>query len=138
VSIEEKQRQFVEAFGIISDRQERLAAIVDRARKRAPLPAEKRSLANRVAGCVSPVWVVAEFNNGALQVQGDAEAPLVKGFVRLLCDLYDGSAPEDAATFRTTLLSELDILRDLSPTRRAGLEAVQRRLNDLARSFVSK
>lgn len=138
VSVADKHRQLVEAFSPIPDRQERLAAIVERARRGPLFPPDQRIPTNRVPGCVSPVWLTVERSpEGSLRVRGDAEAPVVRGLVRLLCELYDGASPAEVASIEPTLLEELDILRDLSPTRRHGLSAVRQRMRDTAAQFIS-
>lgn len=81
---------------------------------------------------MSPVWVSSDFSEGVLNFRAEAEAPVVKGLVSLLCELYDGASPEEVATTEPTLLEELDLVRDLSPTRRNGLAAVRLRLRQIA------
>lgn len=132
MTVVEKQNQIVEDFGVIENRQERLAAIVDRARRQPPLPAAARTGENRVAGCVSAVWILAELREGRLHFRHDADSPLVRGLVALLCDLYEGGTPEEIVRVEPALLEELDLLRDLTPTRRNGLAAVRARLKALA------
>lgn len=132
MTVAEKQRQIVEDFAIIENRQERLAAIVDRSRKLPPLPADDRSDANRVAGCVSSVWILAGVSDGRMRFRHDADSPLVRGLVALLCDMYDGGTPDEIVRTEPTMLEDLELLRDLTPTRRNGLAAVRARLKALA------
>jgi cysteine desulfuration protein SufE len=132
VSVAEKQLQLFETYSSFPDRQERLAAIVERGRRGVPFPSEKRIPCNRVPGCISAVWVSSELAAGLLFFAAEAEAPVVNGFVRLLCELYDGASPADIVTSEPTLLDELDLVRDLSPTRRNGLKAVRARLKEIA------
>jgi cysteine desulfuration protein SufE len=132
MTVVEKQNQIVEDFGVIENRQERLAAIVDRARHQPPLPAAARTGENRVAGCISSVWILAELREGRLHFRHDADSPLVRGLVALLCDLYEGGTPEEIVRVEPALLEALDLLRDLTPTRRNGLAAVRARLKALA------
>lgn len=132
MTVAEKQRQIVDDFGVIENRQERLAAIVDRARRLEPLPASARTETNRVPGCVSSVWILAEMREGRLHFRHDADSPLVRGLVALLCDTYDGGTPAEIVSVEPTFFEELDLLRDLTPTRRNGLAAVRARLKALA------
>ncbi len=137
MTVAEKQKRIVEDYGVIENRQERLAAIVDRARRQPPLAASARTEENRVAGCVSAVWILAELRDGRLHFRHDADSPLVRGLVALLCDLYEGGTPEEIVRVEPTLLEDLDLLRDLTPTRRNGLTAVRARLKTLAVSTFS-
>lgn len=132
MTVAEKHSHLFAALSSIPDRQECLTAIVDRGTRGIPYPIRLKTPAHRVPGCVSPVWLSSGRAGDQLTFQADAEAPVVRGLVRLLCELYDGALPADIAATEPTLLEELDLLRDLSPTRRNGLEAVRARIRDLA------
>jgi cysteine desulfuration protein SufE len=132
MSVSEKQAQLVEDLSFIEDRQERLAAVVDRARRRPPFPAESKTDAHRVTGCISQVWVTGELRDGALHFAFDADSPLVKGLVALLVDLYDGGTPADIVATEPVLFETLGINRDLTPTRQNGLAAVRAQIKSIA------
>lgn len=119
------QRQLLDDFLVIENAQERLAAIVDRARRLPPLPAELRTDAQRVHGCISQVWLVGELRDGRCHFRCDADGPLVKGLVAFLAAYYDGSTPAEIVADETDPLAELELLQNLSPTRRNGLAAVR-------------
>lgn len=121
----DRQRQFIDDLNLIEDAQERLAIVVDRARHLAPLPEHERSEAHRVTGCISQVWLVAELRDGLCQFRCDADGPLVKGLVALVCDFYSATSPADIIGDDTDPLAELRLLQNLSPTRRNGLAAVR-------------
>ncbi len=87
-------------------------------------------------GCVSPVWVDGILSEGRMHFTADAEAPVVKGLVVLLCDLYEQATPADVAASEPSLLEELDLMRDLSPSRRRGLAAVRQRIRSLASAHL--
>jgi cysteine desulfuration protein SufE len=117
---------------LIENAQERLAAIVDRARSRLAMSRAEHIDAHRVPGCVSPVWLVCEMRDGRGHFRSDAESPLVRGIVALLCDLYSGAAPEDIVRTEPGLVEELGLLRTLSPTRLNGLRSVRAVIRDFA------
>ena len=87
--------------------------------------------ANLVRGCVSRVWLAAEWRPG-IAISVDADSPLVRGLVALLCGIYDGASPAEVITEEPIVLNDLGILRNLSPTRQSGLTAVRRALTDFA------
>jgi cysteine desulfuration protein SufE len=132
VTLEEKQRQLIEDYSIIPDPQERLAAVVDRARRRPPLPETERIEAYRVKGCVSLAWVVGERRDGRCYFRSDADSPLVRGLLALLCDFYSGATPAEVAATEPTLLEELGLARNLSPTRLNGLRSVRAKIREYA------
>ena len=128
----QKLAQLVEDLAVLDDPQERLALVVDRARRVPPLGPAERTDANRVRGCVSVVWLVADLRDGACFFRGDAESPLVRGLVVLLCEFFSGFPPAALASTTADPLEALQLTRNLSPTRRNGLDAVRRAIRDFA------
>jgi len=133
MKLAERHQRLVDDLLIIPDRQERLAAIVDRTRRLPPFSAEEKIDTHRVAGCQSAVWVIGEFRpDGTLTLRCDADSPLVKGLVHLLCAAYSDALPAEIVATEPAFLDELGLLRDLSPTRRNGLAAVRTRIREIA------
>ena len=132
MALAEKQQQLVADYTIIDDPQERLAALVDRARKTPLLPDTERTEANRIRGCVSLAWIVAETRDGCCFFRSDADSPLVRGLLKLLCDFYSGAPPADVAATEPALIEQLGLNRTLSPTRLNGLRSVRARIRDFA------
>lgn len=132
MTLAEKQTQLVAGYAIIDDPQERLAAIVDRARKIPPLAEAERTETNRVRGCVSLAWVVGEVREGRCFFRSDADSPLVRGLLKLLCDFYGGVTPAEVAATEPALLEQLGLHRQLSPTRLNGLRSVRAKIRDFA------
>ncbi len=132
VSLAEKQHQLVADYAIIDDPQERLAAVVDQARRRPPLPESDRTEVNRVKGCVSLAWVAGEAREGRCYFRSDADSPLVRGLLVLLCDFYSGAPAAEVVATEPALLEQLGLDRNLSPTRLNGLRSVRARIRDFA------
>lgn len=132
MGLADKQQHMLEDLLLIEDAQERLAAVVDRARSRPALPASERTEANRVKGCISAAWVVAELRDGRCQFRSDADSPLVRGLVALLCDLYSDAPSAEVAATEPELLEKSGLTRSLSPTRLNGLRSVRARIRAFA------
>ncbi len=132
MTLAEKQQQLIADYAIIDDPQERLSAVVDDARKQPALPDTDRTEANRVKGCVSLAWITAELRDGRCYFRNDADSPLVRGLLKLLCDLYSGATPAEVATTEPVLFEELGLARNLSPTRLNGLRSVRAKIRDFA------
>jgi len=132
----EKQQVLVDDLNIIEDPQERLTIVVDRARSHAALSETERTDANRVPGCISQVWLISELRDGRCHFRCDAEGPLVKGLVALLCDFFNDTTPTETAHNTADPLAELGLLKNLSPTRQNGLAAVQAAISKFADASV--
>ena len=127
----ENERALTDAFSIIPDPHERLAAIVSSCGGPG-IPDVERREDDLVPGCVSRVWLTASVENGVLQLRWDADSPLVKGLTGLICRISFGSIPKEAAVHETAILINLHLDRQLSPTRLNGLDNVARRIRLLA------
>jgi cysteine desulfuration protein SufE len=137
VNLADRQQQLVDDLLIIEDSQERLGAVVDRAKRLPPLPATDRAEQNRVMGCISQVWVIGELHDGRCEFRCDADGPLVKGLVAFLCEFFTGATPAEIAASDADPLEALGLMRNLSPTRHNGLAAVRGRIRELAASMSS-
>ena len=117
---------------MIDDPQERLTLVVDRARRLPPFPAGERTEAHRVLGCVSQVWIVGEWRDGHCRFRCDADSPLVKGLLALLCEFFSDTPPAEVAASAADPLAALGLTRHLSPTRQNGLASARARIRELA------
>jgi cysteine desulfuration protein SufE len=133
VTLAEKQRHLAEDLAVIDDPQERLAVVVDRARKLPPLPAAERTDDHRVRGCVSVVYLVGAVDaEGRCQFRCDADSPLVRGLVALLCDFFSGATPAEIAASDADPLGALGLTENLSPTRQNGLASTRAAIRAVA------
>ncbi|MEI9895498.1 MAG: SufE family protein [Chthoniobacter sp.] len=133
-SLAEKQQQLIARLKLIEDSHERLAAIVARGKKWPGVPEDQRTDAHRVPGCTSRVWLVGRLEDARCHFQMDADSPLVKGLVALLCELYDGATAEEVATLEPEIFSALGLDRQISPTRLHGLASVRAMIRAFAES----
>src|ERR1035437_6918541 len=98
MTLAERHRQLIDDLSIIPDRQERLAVIVDRTRRLQPFSQAERIDNHRVTGCQSTVWLIGELRpDGTLAIRCDADSPMVKGLIHLLCESYSGATPAEIA-----------------------------------------
>ena len=132
MTLAEKQQQLIENYSVIDDPQERLSAIVDDARKMPPLSESSRTEANRVKGCISQAWIAAELRNNLCRFQSDADSPLVRGLLKLMCDLYSGASSAEVLATEPALFEELGLAQNLSHTRLNGLRSVRAKISEFA------
>ncbi|HWL15205.1 MAG TPA: SufE family protein [Opitutus sp.] len=133
-----RQQALLEELELCHDPQERLAAIVDRARRRPPLSRAERTPERLVPGCSSSVWLVSEFRDDCrCYFRADADSPVVRGLVNVLADFYSGALAAEIAASDADPLATLDLLRTLSPTRQRGLAAVRAAITSFARAHLA-
>ncbi len=120
------QHVLVEELMHLEDAQERLMAVVERARRHARLTDEQRGPAHRVPGCSSSVWLASELRNGRCYFRADADSPVVRGLVALLADFFSSATPREIIATEIDPLETLGLVGMLSLTRRTGLTAVRK------------
>ncbi len=131
MTLAEKQQQLIARLAIIEDPQERLGALMSRAKKwPAPQPIEDSQL---VPGCQSRVWLQCALVEGVCRFRMECDAPMVKGLVALMCELYDGATPAEAAEIEPEWMEKLGFHRMVTPTRLNGLAAVRGKIREFAR-----
>ncbi len=136
MTLDEKQRALIDDLNLIPDPHERLSALGscgDAVR----LPDEAKTDALLVPGCVSRVWLQGTLQDGACRFRCDADSPMVRSLVTVLCQLYDQSSPNEAATVEPLLWKACGFEKMLSPTRLNGLASVRSRIREIAAGFLA-
>jgi cysteine desulfuration protein SufE len=128
----DRQAAIRATLSLIDDPQERLTVATTWKTGMSPLKADERTESHLVRGCLSRVWLASEMESGQCRFRVDADSPLVRGLVTLLCGIYDGATPAEVLAEEPIVMEELGILRNLSPTRQNGLAAVRRALVEFA------
>jgi cysteine desulfuration protein SufE len=137
VPLTRKLQQVLDDLAVIDDPQERMGLLVDRARRVPALPPSERIEAHRVLGCVSVVWVVAELRDGTCYFRADAESPVVRGLVVFLAQFFSGFTPAAIVAADPDPLEATGLARNLSPTRRNGLNAARAAIRGFAARQVA-
>ena len=97
-----------------------------------PLSDAERIEANRVQGCESQVWLLAERDGAHWQFRTSSDARLLRGLLALLLARVNGlPASELAQLDLPDWFAQLGLARHLSPSRSNGLQAVLTRMQHL-------
>lgn len=98
-----------------------------------PLSEAQQSEQNRVHGCESQVWLVAEPVAEGWQFNATSDARLLRGLLSVLLVRVNGlSGAELAQLDLSDWFNQLGLSRQLSPSRSNGLNAVLQRMQQLA------
>ena len=118
------QREIIDEFSLFDDWMDRYQYLIDLGRRLPPFPEELRSEENRIRGCQSQVWFVAEKKDGRLYFQAISDAAIVSGLIAVLLRLYSGREPQDILDTPPDFVEALQLQSHLSPTRSNGLNSV--------------
>ncbi len=137
-TIAEEQAAIREDFELFDDWREKIEYVLELGKSLTPFPEAHRVDANKVHGCQSQVWMVAESDqgNGVLRIQADSDAFIVKGLIALLLRLYADRQPEEILANPPTVFEEIGLGKHLSPSRANGLHAMIKRIQQLATASV--
>jgi len=98
----------------------------------APLSDAEKCENNRVHGCESLVWLVAEQHDGQWQFKASSDARLLRGLLALLLVRVQGlDSGELVGLDLREWFTRLGLERQLSPSRSNGLHAVLQRMAEL-------
>ena len=135
MSLPEAARQALDAFAGQASWEQRARLLMQWGDKLEPLGEDERSEANRVHGCESLVWLVAEKRDGAWHFRASSDARLLRGLLALLLVRVQGLPGEELAQLDLAQwFSDLGLGRQLSPSRSNGLNAVLKRMQELIRA----
>jgi len=131
-TIKEKEKELLEDFTMLTEWQDKYNYIMDMGAELPLLPDNKKSDENKVEGCQSASWLTVEKKDGKLYYKGDSEAILGKGVISMLLNLLNGQTAKYIADYDFNLVYAIDLPNHLSPTRKMGLEAIMKRIKELA------
>ena len=126
-----------EEFADITDWDERLEYIIEFGDELAELPTELRVEQNRVQGCVSNVWVVADVattdDQPVINFRADSDAVITRGLIAILVALLSGKTGQEILSIDVDgLFDELNLQSHLTRSRSNGLRSMVRRVRELA------
>lgn len=135
-------QDIAENLSFLDDWEDRYRYLIELGQALPKLAPEERNPSNKVNGCVSQVWLVAEQDqiDGAagLRFRGESDALIVQGLVAVLLALYsDRPAHEIAETDAIALFDELGLREHLTTQRSNGLVAMVNRMRGEARAVLA-
>jgi len=133
MSLPGQARQALEAFQQGKGWEQRARLLMQWGDRLEPLTDAEKTEANRVHGCESLVWLVAEQVEGVWRFKASSDARLLRGLLALLLVRVQGLASAELAGIDLReWFTELGLERQLSPSRSNGLHAVLQRMAELA------
>lgn len=137
-SIADAARELEEEFALFDDWRDKVEYIIDLGKSLPSLPEPLKTEGNKVRGCQSQVWLVAEPQaDGRIHLRADSDAILVKGLVSLLLRLYDCRTPKEILTNPPTVLEAVGLAKLLTPGRSNGLYAMVARIQAVAEAYAA-
>ncbi|HGY9626169.1 TPA: SufE family protein [Pseudomonas putida] len=133
MSLSAEASQALESFEQARGWEQRARLLMQWGDRLEPLDDAQKCEANRVHGCESLVWLVAENDQGQWHFKASSDARLLRGLLALLLVRVQGlPSAELALVDLRGWFTQLGLERQLSPSRSNGLHAVLQRMAELA------
>ena len=131
-SIEQAQNDIIEEFSFFDDWMERYQYIIDLGRKLPAFPDDWKTEDNRLHGCQSQVWIVAEGDADKLTFHAISDSSIVSGLIALLLRVYSDRPASEILATEPRFVQEIGLSSHLSPTRSNGLHAMLAKISEIA------
>ena len=122
--VQAAQDDVIKEFAFLDDWMDRYQYLIDLGRRLPPLTASELVDENKIKGCQSQVWFVADQHNGRLTFRAISDAAIVSGLIALLLRIYSGRYPQDILDTPPNFVVALELEQHLSATRSNGLSSM--------------
>jgi cysteine desulfuration protein SufE len=130
--VEKAQQELIGEFQFFDDWMDRYQYIIDLGRRLPVFPEAEKTDANKIRGCQSQVWFLAEMRGDRLHFRAVSDAAIVSGLIAILLRIYSDRKPEDILDTPADFVSALQLEQHLSPTRSNGLAAMLKAIHRFA------
>ena len=127
--------RIVQRFKRRSNPKQRYEQLLWYAKKLEEIPQESKTPENKVNGCVSQVYITADFQDDKVWYKGDSDAQLVKGLVALLIEGLNGLSPEEILAVTPDFIEETGLKVSLTPSRANGFYNIFQTMKKKALGF---
>jgi len=132
MSLPTAAEQALEAFTACPGWEQRARLLMQWGERLPPLSEADCCESNRVHGCESQVWLVAQRQGDIWQFRATSDARLLRGLLAVLLVRVNGLAAHELASLDLQgWFNQLGLARQLSPSRSNGLQAVLQRMQQL-------
>ena len=137
-TIEETEKEIAEEFSLFDSWDDKYEYIIDLGKKLPPLEDEYKKDENRVRGCQSTVWLVADYQEGKIFYKAESDAVIVKGLISMLIRVLSGQRPDDIIQAKLNFIREIGMTTHLAQTRSNGLLAMVKQMKNFALAYKLK
>jgi cysteine desulfuration protein SufE len=137
-TIEEIEAEIVEEFSLFDGWEDKYEYIIDLGKNLPPLEAQYKKDENKVKGCQSTVWLVAEYKDGRMWYKAESDAVIVKGLISMLIRVLSGQKPEDIVNAPLGFINKIGMMNHLAQTRSNGLLSMVKQIKNYALVYKLK
>ena len=132
------EAEIVDEFSLFDDWESKYEYIIDLGKKLPPLEDEYKIDENKVRGCQSTVWLVADYRDGKVFYKAESDAVIVKGLISMLIRVLSSQTPDDIVSAKLDFIREIGMMSHLAQTRSNGLLAMVKQMKNYALAYKMK
>jgi cysteine desulfuration protein SufE len=137
-TIIETENEIIGEFALFDSWDDKYEYIIDLGKKLPVLDPKFKTDENRVRGCQSSVWPVADYENGKLFYHADSDAMIVKGLISMLIRVLSGKTPDEIMEAKLDFIREIGMTTHLAQTRSNGLLNMVKQMKHYALAYKIK
>jgi len=133
------EQEIVEEFALFDEWDDKYEYIIDLGKKLQVLDNHYKLDENKVKGCQSTVWLVADYRDDKVVFKADSDAVIVKGLISMLIRVLSNHTPDQIINAKLGFLEQIGMHSHLAQTRSNGLAAMLKQMKNYALAFkISK
>ena len=137
-NIEEIEQEIIEEFSLFDNWDDKYEYIIDLGKKLQPLDDQYKKDENKVKGCQSTVWLVADYKDGRIYYKAESDAVIVKGLISMLIRVLSGQTPDDIVNAKLDFIRVIGMISHLAQTRSNGLLSMVKQMKNYALAYKLK
>ena len=134
-TIQAIEKEIVEEFALFDSWDDKYEYIIDLGKKLPPLEEQYKLDINKVKGCQSTVWLVAEYREGKVFYKAESDAVIVKGLISMLIRVLSGHSADEIIAAKLDFINQIGMTTHLAQTRSNGLLAMVKQMKNFALAF---
>ena len=143
-TIQAIEKEIVEEFALFDSWDDKYEYIIDLGKKLPALEEQYKLDINKVKGCQSTVWLVAEysdarpddpFGRGKVFYKAESDAVIVKGLISMLIRVLSGHSADEIIETKLDFINQIGMTTHLAQTRSNGLLAMVKQMKNFAIAF---
>ncbi|MEE9272440.1 MAG: SufE family protein [Robiginitomaculum sp.] len=128
MNIRQNIQDLIDDFSFLEDWEDRYIHVIELGKALPDFTDAEKTTQNKVNGCVSQVWLIAETANSnphIINYRGDSDAHIVKGLIAIVLTIFSGlTANEIQNIDANSIIGEIGLAEHLSAQRANGLNAM--------------
>ncbi|MEJ0102732.1 MAG: SufE family protein [Bacteroidota bacterium] len=137
-NIEEIENEIVEEFSLFDSWDDKYEYIIDLGKRLQPLEDQYKKDENKVRGCQSTVWLVADYKDGRIFYKAESDAIIVKGLISMLIRVLSGQPADEIVNARLNFIKDIGMTTHLAQTRSNGLLSMVKQMKNYALAYKLK